>query len=175
MGHDPRLQRRRPFVFLDNAADIDPALPEFIHHPVAHGIPADHAGAEYLPPHGINIVQDVGTSPQEKVVRLDLHHRHGGLRGDAGHAPPDEMVHHDVAHHQDFRPGETVDDRYRPFFRQDALHIEPRKPPGTAPARLEPTDAMFPEPVCQFFYSVPWFPPTVPGRKTNSVLTSQWE
>ena len=56
---------------------------------------------------GGDVGRDVAGSADLESLRPDGHHRDGGLRGDAGNRPPDVLVQHHVAEHEDAASWET--------------------------------------------------------------------
>ena len=100
VGHDAGLDGGGPRASRDRQRGDDARLAQGLLHPLPGGIRPHHSRQHHLAPQRAKVRGDVAGAPQVEALARDLHHRHRSFGGDARHPAPDELVEHEIAHHE---------------------------------------------------------------------------
>ena len=99
-GQDARLHRRRVAGCHDHVARRDPLRPQEAPQVASVGVAAEDSERQRHPAESPDVVDRVRPAPEADVGRVVLEDEHGRLAAHPLHAPVDELVGHEIRHHQ---------------------------------------------------------------------------
>jgi hypothetical protein len=118
VSHDSRFQCRRTVFFNHNALRFNLTIIQLGQQLFADRIGPDNSRNVRPASHGMDVVEHIRATAEQNVVFLNVNDGDRSFRRNTRHIPPDEMIDHDIANHQNARAGETGDDFQRSLFCQ---------------------------------------------------------